>query len=46
MLKYVNYLFALWWTGLFISLFFGYQPDNIIVGIAFINCIFLFLIRK
>jgi len=33
----INLFCAIFWFGLFISLFFGFSPDKVLIGLAFLT---------
>lgn len=42
-MKYFNYFFALYWFGYFVSLFFGYKPNTLTIGVSFLMSSICFL---
>ncbi len=41
-MKWFKGFFVLWWIGLCIALFFGYEPNKIQIGCAFLLSALLF----
>lgn len=37
--KTLNFLSAIFWLGMFVSLFFGHKPNVLVIGCAFMVCV-------
>jgi len=43
MRKFLNVFFIVYWLGLFTALFFGYNPNKVEIGVAFLMSAMAFI---